>query len=155
MAGKIYQPWNPGLVRSSEEEEWRFQHKHTHSRNLSYDPSQWWDNSNSKVCPAYTDFQQHMYFKESQWIDGWYNPSWLGKELREGGPMASPQARVQGLCEKSEKVIHDKALPRNNDASTALVASLRACAKNKDLSRGTKIHDDILKLGLLEKCSDA
>ncbi|KAI5069670.1 hypothetical protein GOP47_0015971 [Adiantum capillus-veneris] len=32
---------------------------------------------------------------------------------------------------------------------------LRSCAKMKDLSAGITVHDDIVKRGLLEKCSDA
>ncbi|KAI5056072.1 hypothetical protein GOP47_0029593 [Adiantum capillus-veneris] len=35
------------------------------------------------------------------------------------------------------------------------MASLRACARNNDLSRGAKLHDHILQRGLLGECSDA
>ena len=35
------------------------------------------------------------------------------------------------------------------------MASLRACAQNKDLVRSTSIHEDLVQRGLLEKCSHA
>ncbi|KAI5062775.1 hypothetical protein GOP47_0023314 [Adiantum capillus-veneris] len=41
------------------------------------------------------------------------------------------------------------------DECTAFVALLRACAKKKDIGKGSKIHDEILKRGWLERCSDA
>ena len=37
----------------------------------------------------------------------------------------------------------------------AFLASLRACTRNKDLVTGTRIHDDLVQRGLLEKCSHA
>eukprot|EP00250_Pteridium_aquilinum_P027153 c34316_g1_i1 orf=89-250(+) len=46
-------------------------------------------------------------------------------------------------------------MPKRKDEGAAFVALLRACAKNKDLCRGTRVHYDVLKKGLLEKCSDA
>ncbi|KAI5064466.1 hypothetical protein GOP47_0021136 [Adiantum capillus-veneris] len=41
------------------------------------------------------------------------------------------------------------------DEGSVFVALLRACAKNKDLHRGSHIHEDIVRKGLLEKCSNA
>ncbi|KAI5056071.1 hypothetical protein GOP47_0029592, partial [Adiantum capillus-veneris] len=41
------------------------------------------------------------------------------------------------------------------DDASAFLPLLRACAKNKDLSRGTAVHEQILERGLLEKCLNA
>eukprot|EP00250_Pteridium_aquilinum_P018977 c24248_g11_i1 orf=92-529(+) len=110
----------------------------------SRNPSQWW-----KAGPAYPHFQ-HRATKEDLWIDGSCNPSWVGEELRRRGlgPCYGE------LWKDDEKVIHHKALVFH-DQGTAFVALLRACAKKKDLQTGTRIHTDVLKRGLLEKCSDA
>ncbi|KAH7440364.1 hypothetical protein KP509_04G103900 [Ceratopteris richardii] len=52
---------------------------------------------------------------------------------------------------------HDEELRKipPKDLRLSLVASLRACARAKDIRRGMRLHNDISKLGLIEKCSDA
>eukprot|EP00250_Pteridium_aquilinum_P020916 c24989_g17_i1 orf=63-389(+) len=72
-----------GLVTSSEEKEWphnKSAHRSSDSLWKEYfrDPSQWWDNRISKVGPSYPDFK-HKLTKESLWIDGRHNPSWVGE----------------------------------------------------------------------------
>eukprot|EP00250_Pteridium_aquilinum_P020920 c24989_g2_i2 orf=106-573(+) len=101
------------------------------------DPSQWWDNRRSKAGSAYPDFK-HKVTKDSLWIHGCYNSSWVDEELRRRGLSVSSQAQDGDPC---------------HDNGTAFVALLRACAKNRDLYRGTKLHNDVLRRGLLEKCS--
>eukprot|EP00250_Pteridium_aquilinum_P022016 c25279_g6_i1 orf=170-511(+) len=99
-----------------------------------------------------------------------YNPSWASEELSIRGLALSTLRPCGERLPRNTEVIHDQGTPfvalsqpqaqeRNkqviHDEVTAFVALLRACTKNKDLYRGTRIHDDILKRGLLEKCSDA
>ncbi|KAH7315277.1 hypothetical protein KP509_21G042400 [Ceratopteris richardii] len=43
---------------------------------------------------------------------------------------------------------------RENEARS-YVQALRSCAKTRDLQRGIRVHDVILKYGMIEKCSDA
>eukprot|EP00250_Pteridium_aquilinum_P020918 c24989_g1_i1 orf=42-401(+) len=92
--------------------------------------SQWSDKRNSKAGPAYPHLK-HKAAKESLWIDGFYNPSWMLRRRAQDGD------------------------PIQQDEAPAFVALLRACAKHKDLCRGSRVHDDILRRGLLQKCSDA
>jgi hypothetical protein len=40
------------------------------------DPSQWWDNRESKRNPKSPDFK-HKITRKSLWIDGWYTPKWV------------------------------------------------------------------------------
>eukprot|EP00250_Pteridium_aquilinum_P018976 c24248_g10_i1 orf=120-530(+) len=110
------------------------------------DPSQWWDNRRIKAGPAYPDFR-HKVTKKCLQIDGCYTPSWVGEELRRRGLAMSAPAQ-------HEKVTHYPAL-LCDDEGTAFVALLHTCAKTKDLRRGTRLHQDVLKRGLLKKCLDA
>eukprot|EP00250_Pteridium_aquilinum_P018994 c24248_g7_i1 orf=227-646(+) len=112
------------------------------------DSTQWWDNRKSKVGLAhpYPDFK-HKFTKESLWVDGCCNPSWVGEELRRTGLAASSLVRHGELCADNEQELLCEA--------TSFVTLLRTCAKNKDLYRGTRLHNDVLKRGLLEQCSDA
>eukprot|EP00250_Pteridium_aquilinum_P011492 c20103_g2_i1 orf=1-540(-) len=112
-------------------------------RDYFRDPSQWWDNRIGKLGPAYPDFK-HKVSKKSLWINRRSSPSWVVEELRRRGLAMSAQAQ------DAEKIRHYKA-----HEVTAFVALLRACAKSKDLYRGSRVHDDILQSGLLEQCSDA
>eukprot|EP00250_Pteridium_aquilinum_P022012 c25279_g5_i6 orf=71-754(+) len=166
MAGTMQSLW---LVRSSGEKDW----PHNKSPHRPFDllwkeyfraSSQWWDNRTCKAGPAYPGFT-HKFTKEPLWIDGRYNPSWVSEKLGCRGPLVSVQAPARELCTWNSKGTAFVALPRSqaserhntavHDEGTAFVALLRACTKNKDLYRGSRIHNDILKRGLLEKCSDA
>ena len=42
-------------------------------------------------------------------------------------------------------------MAKRSDTSFAFVDLLKACAKQKDLCEGIRLHDDILKLGLIAK----
>eukprot|EP00250_Pteridium_aquilinum_P021556 c25164_g14_i1 orf=136-573(+) len=145
MPDLLHQPWRLGLVTSSEEEDWLCQQKHTKEfrhrpigllrKEYLKDPSQWHDNRISKAGPAYTDYM-HKFTKESLWIDGCYNPPWVDEELRRRGLPLSAQAQDGLIFERNENLFHYE---------RSYVALLRACAKNKDLQKGTRIHHDILK----------
>eukprot|EP00250_Pteridium_aquilinum_P001248 c11458_g1_i1 orf=2-562(-) len=160
MAGTIQELWNVGSVKRSEQKECWCQHEHRKSRRRKphdlllkesiRDPSQWRDNRNIRVRPACPDLKQNGSM-ESLWVAGRYGPSLVGKEPRRRELPVSTRDEDGVLCAKREETIHDKALFCNAD----FVALLRACAKNKDLYTGTRIHDAIMKRGLLKKCSDA
>ncbi|KAI5075875.1 hypothetical protein GOP47_0009951 [Adiantum capillus-veneris] len=77
---------------------------------------------------------------ESLCLDSWFTPSWLDEELARNG-----FAQDGNRC-------NDHTIPPD---ATAFLPILRNCAKNKDLRKGTRVHDDITQMGLLEKCSDA
>eukprot|EP00250_Pteridium_aquilinum_P035390 c9312_g1_i1 orf=120-617(+) len=162
MAGTIAELGTLVLAKGSEEEVCWYQHRHKRSlytscdllwKDYFRDPSQWWDNRTSKAAPSDPDFK-HRVTKESLWIHGLHNPSWVRQELRNRGLVVSPQAQDGELSLRTGNVTRRNALLRNNER-TAFVTLLRTCAKNRDLDRGTRVHDDILKRGLLEKCSDA
>eukprot|EP00250_Pteridium_aquilinum_P026853 c33706_g1_i1 orf=3-407(-) len=125
MAGTIHKLW---MVSSSEERDWRCQQGQKES--------------------------QHGWYNSAPSIDCWYNPALVNGELRGGDPAMSTQTQEGELCHKREKVIPDNAILCTQQSSS-FVALLRACAKSKDLSTGTRLHDDILKRGLLDKCADA
>eukprot|EP00250_Pteridium_aquilinum_P021578 c25164_g9_i2 orf=445-1119(+) len=158
MAATTHQLWNLGLSRCSEEE---LTYKKTRQLwNLAFISSSEEDHKhkkfrhrffhyNSKDGPACLDFK-HKSSKEFLGINCHRNSSSQpSEELRRIG-----LAHDGELGHKREKVIHDKSLLRSddNDDDTDFVALLRACAKNKDLYRGTRAHDGILKRGLLKQC---
>eukprot|EP00250_Pteridium_aquilinum_P011044 c19800_g1_i1 orf=75-860(+) len=144
--------WSHGVIKSLEDEDGRYSQKHKDFRHRSYEWNEEfgdrWDKRNRKAGPAYPHFK-HSDTKESLCIDGFPNPARAG-----GGELRHRGLAQQELSEHSEKVICAKQHLRN-DKGSAFVALLRACAKNKDLYRGTRVHDDILKWGLLENCTDA
>eukprot|EP00250_Pteridium_aquilinum_P020930 c24989_g6_i1 orf=266-754(+) len=150
MASTIQELWNLTLVESLEEEYAQCQQVHRKSRDTSYELL---GNRNSKVDPAYPRIK-HKVATKSLWIRSSNNPSLGDGELRRSGLSVSTQSEDGTLCQKNKKGIHGEALLRNHEG-TAFVALLRACAKNKDLNRGIRLHDDILKGGLLKQCSDA
>eukprot|EP00250_Pteridium_aquilinum_P020192 c24737_g4_i4 orf=112-753(+) len=143
MAATSHHVWNPGSTKSSEDEYWRWQCQQKEqeflykSYGLLCSSESCCGNCNSKVGPA-CPLIMHKITKESLWIYGLYSPSWVCEELFQ-----------RGLTHPHDGQAYEK------DEAAAFVASLRSCAKNKDLSRGTRLHDDILKRGLLEQCSDA
>eukprot|EP00250_Pteridium_aquilinum_P015624 c22679_g11_i1 orf=31-567(+) len=150
MGGTIQQLWSLGLLK---EEDWRCQDNHRH-RSYGLDCKEFLsDDSNSKPSPAHPDFK-HTDTEESLCINGFVNPSWVSEDHRRRAPSVSRQARHGEPYAKNEKETHEKAHSRNGEVK-AFVASLRACAKTKDLSKGTRIHDDIRRRGLLAQCSDA
>ena len=68
--------------------------------------------------------------QESVWIDD-HNPYWVNEELMRRAILVKPM--------QSHSEIYE------------FVALLRMSAINKDLDRGTKLHGDIMRRGLLEK----
>eukprot|EP00250_Pteridium_aquilinum_P027693 c35502_g1_i1 orf=163-564(+) len=92
------------------------------------DPAHSWCNRRTAVDPDL----KHKITKEAFWIDGSYNPCWVHGKLRN---RAHDDAQVTHVKD--------------------FVTLLRVFSKNKDLRRGTSLHDDILQLGFLEQCSDA
>eukprot|EP00250_Pteridium_aquilinum_P032028 c44826_g1_i1 orf=1-279(-) len=93
-----------------------------------------------------------MLVDKSLWIHGCCNLSRVGEGLRRTGLAMSTQAQHGELCENHENSIHHTALLCE---AAAFVTLLRACAKKRDLYRGIRVHNDVLKRGLLEQCSDA
>lgn len=78
-------------------------------------------------------------------IDIWHNPLLVYEDAKRRVPHHSQAAEPFGKINK---------FPPDDECS-ALIAMLRASAKNKDLTEGVRLHDDILKRGLLRRCSDA
>ncbi|KAH7301556.1 hypothetical protein KP509_23G032000 [Ceratopteris richardii] len=76
-----------------------------------------------------------MCTKDFLWVDGCYNPPWVGEELRR-----------RGLFQSHDKIIHDEASP--------FISLLGECAKRKDLCSGLQIHNDVADRGLVAKCSE-
>ncbi|KAI5057960.1 hypothetical protein GOP47_0027975 [Adiantum capillus-veneris] len=89
------------------------------------DPSQWWDIRSTKRSPSQPDFT-HKITKEPLWLNSRHNPPWVTEELGRRGFIAQ----------------HTDALPSS---------LIWACCKTKDLSRGTRLHDELQKRGLSEK----
>ncbi|KAI5070816.1 hypothetical protein GOP47_0015159 [Adiantum capillus-veneris] len=84
--------------------------------------------------PCYT-----LLWKE-QWLDHRRNPN-LQANIKIIQDQSIPSSQTtQGI---------KKLLPED------YISLLRACTKNKDLQRGTQLHDRILKQGLLDSCADA
>ncbi|KAI5081375.1 hypothetical protein GOP47_0004558 [Adiantum capillus-veneris] len=109
------------------------------------DPLQWWDNRRTKKGPQSPDFS-NKFTKEPLWIDARDNPAWVGEELRKRGLVVKGERTFKEAIHDKHDVI---------DEGRSLVSLLRICAQNKDLQRGVKAHDDVLKKGLLEECSGA
>ncbi|KAI5059723.1 hypothetical protein GOP47_0026042 [Adiantum capillus-veneris] len=96
------------------------------------DPSKWWDNRSSKRSPRHPDFK-HKVTKEPLWMHGRNNPSWVKDELFRRG------FAVEQSIETSS-------------SPDAFPASLIwDCSRNKDLSRGTRLHNELQERGLLEQ----
>ncbi|KAI5065602.1 hypothetical protein GOP47_0020297 [Adiantum capillus-veneris] len=99
------------------------------------DPTQWWDNRTSKTSPSFPDFK-HKVTRDPLWIDGRCTPSWVHEELkREQGTDDGNTVLGNGL--KAEE--------------TYFVGLLRACARTKDLRKGSIAHADLQRGGFLEK----
>ncbi|KAI5065566.1 hypothetical protein GOP47_0020261, partial [Adiantum capillus-veneris] len=121
------------LGSTKEEDYWKL-------RNFPVDSWQWWGD----LTPRYI-YLKHALTTESLWLDGCQDPSKEIDRKKPGLPDASPfRSSNKGSQIQDEDV-----------AAAPFVFSLRACAKHKDLYRGTRLHDRILKKGLLEQCSDA
>eukprot|EP00250_Pteridium_aquilinum_P016298 c23034_g8_i1 orf=134-580(+) len=135
----------------------RHQHNRSYDKDLLWreffrDSSEWWDNRSTKASPLTPDFK-HKFTKDSLWVDGLHNPSWVLQELRRRGPPELCLRRGGPTKENStERAIHFLSIVNPQD-NTDFLALLRACAKTKDLHGGTRVHADILKHGLLEKSS--
>eukprot|EP00250_Pteridium_aquilinum_P031770 c44226_g1_i1 orf=2-535(-) len=96
--------------------------------------------------------------KEPLWIHGFYNPPWVQEELARRGlhPLVGlARIRDRDLNEtitveetKEEKML--SVTDENDQEGRAMVASLKACTKQKDLRKGIQIHATILDKGLLQ-----
>eukprot|EP00250_Pteridium_aquilinum_P020191 c24737_g4_i3 orf=112-711(+) len=143
MAATSHHVWNPGSTKSSEDEYWRWQCQQKEqeflykSYGLLCSSESCCGNCNSKVGPA-CPLIMHKITKESLWIYGLYSPSWVCEELFQ-----------RGLTHPHDGQAYEK------DEAAAFVALLRSCAKNRDLCRGIRAHNDILRKGLLGKCFGA
>eukprot|EP00250_Pteridium_aquilinum_P018259 c2400_g1_i1 orf=2-256(-) len=60
----------------------------------------------------------------------------------------NPQHRDEMLVVRNA---NDRELQDDINAALTFIASLKACAKQKDLQTGSRIHTDIIRCGLLEK----
>ena len=83
------------------------------------------------------DFR-HRITCETLWMDGWCNPSWVLEELK----------RREDLFLSTHEELKLKEI--NNEGIT-FVSLLKVCAQRKDLCKGTELHADIVKKGLLKK----
>ncbi|KAI5083686.1 hypothetical protein GOP47_0003429, partial [Adiantum capillus-veneris] len=101
------------------------------------DPSKWWDNRYNKPSPRHSDFK-HKTTGQRLWMGSSNNPSWVQQELRNRGFTGG---------------VSDGTL--TSALVDSFIASLRSCARNKDLVRGTNIHHNLVQMQLLEECSDA
>ncbi|KAI5060776.1 hypothetical protein GOP47_0025196 [Adiantum capillus-veneris] len=101
-----------------------------------------------QACSPSQEFQNHMEFapiisKESLWIDS---------------SDCFPSVGTEAMAAENSMYLHtqDATCHQNHvNVFSPYIALLRTCAKNKDLHVGKRVHLDILKRGLLEKCSDA
>eukprot|EP00250_Pteridium_aquilinum_P009443 c18670_g2_i1 orf=1-465(-) len=113
----------------------------------------------------------HKSTKQLLCINGWYGPCWVHDELRNRSLLPVDNLQDGDFCVKREKarVVNgmrhkaqqEKKVPIVNNGNhqrlqddtrvaIAFVASLKACAKQKDLQRGSRIHIDIDRKGLLQ-----
>ncbi|KAI5065567.1 hypothetical protein GOP47_0020262 [Adiantum capillus-veneris] len=93
----------------------------------------------------YPSLNRSVTTDQSLWRDSFHDASQSRKRESE--------ALIAEPCHRNDGALaHVVAI---QDDGSAFVSSLRACTKHKNLHRGTQIHDEILKRGLLEKCSDA
>ncbi|MCO5591883.1 hypothetical protein L7F22_045876 [Adiantum nelumboides] len=98
------------------------------------DPSKWWDNRRSKLSPRHSDLK-HMVTKEPLWMDSPKNPSWVMEKLMSRQLATSTGHQCNGL----------------GTVDALSPAVLWSCCKDKDLQRGTRIHNDIRRRGLVKK----
>ena len=80
---------------------------------------------------------------------------WIHEDMRKGRSFLSLHGDTKVKHQKEVSVDNNKediAL-LGNEKDTAFVSLLKNCGRNKDLLGGSRIHDDILKQGLLEKKS--
>ncbi|KAI5055332.1 hypothetical protein GOP47_0030477 [Adiantum capillus-veneris] len=71
----------------------------------------------------------------------------LTRRPHDNGIVASPYSHNGELYKSYSQAVRDE--------RAAYVTSLRTCTKSKNLKEGSRIHDLVLKRGLLEYCSDA
>eukprot|EP00250_Pteridium_aquilinum_P010334 c19309_g1_i1 orf=1-717(-) len=123
----------------------------------------WSSSQHSKTNPAFPDFK-HKINKEASWICECYSPRQVQEELGERGvrparelwlakKTRSPKETHHRVHQKEDVdvlIVKDGNHKISQDEATAVVASLQACIKQKDLQRGRRIHDNIVKKGLLE-----
>ncbi|KAI5083561.1 hypothetical protein GOP47_0003304 [Adiantum capillus-veneris] len=95
-----------------------------------------WDHGIRKLGGGFPGVKNRI-CKECLWID---NPSCTD------GRLDDQVGELPIVCDSSFPLIH---------GGSAFVASLRACAKRKDLQKGIRIHHHISEKGLLKHCTDA
>eukprot|EP00250_Pteridium_aquilinum_P010353 c19325_g2_i1 orf=151-537(+) len=81
--------------------------------------------------------------RELLWIDGSHTSSLVTEDLRRRGGVKTGQ-----FCVRKDKVLKAH---RELQDRTALFNLIKACGKQKDLLKGSKLHADILERGLLKK----
>ncbi|KAI5065611.1 hypothetical protein GOP47_0020306 [Adiantum capillus-veneris] len=96
------------------------------------DPSNWWDNRSNKLSPRQPDFSRHKLTKEPLWMNSHRNPSWVTDELAKRGFAVQ---QCVGIASAAEAF------------SPSLIW---ACCKNKDLSKGIRLHNELQNRGLAE-----
>ena len=83
-----------------------------------------------------------------------YNPSWIHQELRRRAIRVS-SSQVSNSIVVSAHVqdanVDMEMRVENHSDYVSLVNMLKSCGKNKDLRKGRRLHDDILRKGLLGK----
>eukprot|EP00250_Pteridium_aquilinum_P009426 c18660_g2_i1 orf=2-442(-) len=99
------------------------------------DPPQFLDDRNSKRGPKSPDFR-HKEGREPLWMDGGHNSPWVKEELRGSG------AKNGEFCVWNA---------RREDDVLRMHHVIKACGKERDLRKGSRIHTEILERGLLEK----
>ncbi|KAI5071175.1 hypothetical protein GOP47_0013426 [Adiantum capillus-veneris] len=98
------------------------------------DPTKWWENRNKRPSPHL----KHQAVGKPLWVDSLATPSWAHGKL--GNIVV-----VVDASHGSSAI----------DQIGTFLASLRACARNKDLERSISIHHHPVQARLLVKCSDA
>ncbi|KAI5060681.1 hypothetical protein GOP47_0025101 [Adiantum capillus-veneris] len=96
------------------------------------DPSQWWDNRIFKPRLVYPDFV-HKDSGLGLWLHSLRNSSWVAAELRRQGLFDTPPVDTQ---------------------IEYFNTRLKACARKKDLLTGMRLHHNLVRMRLIEQCSD-
>eukprot|EP00250_Pteridium_aquilinum_P028661 c37572_g1_i1 orf=149-451(+) len=99
VAGTILQPWNSGLLRSLEEEQWQCDYTYKKSRQRSI------------------DFLWKEHFRDPSHSR---SPSWVNEE-----PRRRESVQDRKLFDSNEKVMHDHAILCDSEI-TSFVALLKA-----------------------------
>eukprot|EP00250_Pteridium_aquilinum_P020716 c24915_g2_i1 orf=1-435(-) len=104
------------------------------------DPCQLRDHRSSTRGPRSPDYR-HRHTRERLNVS--HNPPWVKEELRRSG------AKDREICVKGEDEVR-KVQHKEFQDLTALFDLIKACRKQKDLYKGSRIHADIVERGLLK-----